>query len=56
MERRDPERGRLIIRPTVREDMPELLRVYEAARKIMRENGNPDQWGNTHPQIGRAHV
>ncbi|MBQ6476704.1 MAG: GNAT family N-acetyltransferase [Clostridia bacterium] len=49
MERRDPECGRLIIRPTVREDMPELLRVYEAARRIMRESGNPNQWGDTHP-------
>ena len=49
MERRDPERGRLSIRQTAREDLHELLRVYEAARKIMRESGNPDQWGNTHP-------
>ena len=29
--------------------MQELLRVYETARQIMRESGNPNQWGTTHP-------
>ncbi len=35
---------RLHIRRAVPADLPELLRVYEAARRFMRENGNPTQW------------
>lgn len=39
----------VLIRPAVREDMPQLLRVYEAARAFMRAHNNPSQWGNTNP-------
>ena len=30
-------------------DLPALLPVYEAARRYMRENGNPTQWGDSNP-------
>ena len=33
------------------EDLPEVLRVYEAARAFMRTSGNPDQWGETYPPL-----
>ena len=30
-------------------DLPKLNELYEAARRYMRENGNPDQWGTGYP-------
>lgn len=30
-------------------DLPELLRIYAAAREAMRRSGNPTQWGNNRP-------
>ena len=30
-------------------DLPEILRVYSAARDFMIRSGNPGQWGKTHP-------
>ena len=38
-----------MIRLAAKEDMPRILEIYTAARTFMRENGNPTQWGNTHP-------
>lgn len=37
------------IRHTREADLPEVLKIYSAARKFMAENGNPDQWGTTNP-------
>ena len=37
-----------IRRPTY-DDLPEILRVYAAARQIMRDNGNPYQWADSWP-------
>lgn len=37
------------IRTTTMEDLEEVLKLYEEARQFMREHGNPDQWGTTHP-------
>ena len=37
-----------IRRPTY-DDLPEILRVYAAARQTMRENGNPTQWKDFWP-------
>ena len=37
------------IRKAVPSDLPEILRVYEAARAYMRASGNPDQWGYDYP-------
>lgn len=37
------------IRHTEPEDLPSVLRIYAYAREQMKANGNPNQWGNTHP-------
>ncbi len=39
-----------MIRRAVPTDYPELLKVYAAARTIMRQSGNPTQWGNSKPE------
>ena len=31
------------------EDLPDIMRIYECARKYMRDNGNPFQWVNGYP-------
>ena len=38
-----------LIRPAKAADLPEILAVYERARRFMRESGNPNQWGGGHP-------
>ena len=38
-----------MIRKAIGEDLPEILKIYENARKFMAENGNPNQWGKTNP-------
>lgn len=38
-----------MIRPAQREDLGAVLTVYGTARKFMRENGNPMQWGDSYP-------
>ena len=30
-------------------DLAEILKLYEQARRFMKENGNPDQWGDYYP-------
>lgn len=37
------------IRPAKTEELPEILRVFEAARAYMQKSGNPTQWGDSHP-------
>ena len=37
------------IRKAAMEDLPELLRVYAAARELMKRTGNPTQWGEDRP-------
>lgn len=37
------------IRKALPGDLPEILRVYEAARAYMRASGNPNQWGYDYP-------
>lgn len=37
------------IRKTVISELEAVMKIYEAARIFMKENGNPDQWGNTEP-------
>lgn len=39
-----------MIRKANIDDMPEILRIYSAARQFMMENGNPTQWGESYPQ------
>ena len=38
-----------MIRKAVGNDLPEILEIYENARRFMAENGNPNQWGKTNP-------
>lgn len=38
-----------IVRKATWEELPVILSVYVRARQIMRENGNPNQWGSTNP-------
>lgn len=37
------------IRKSTKEDMPEILALYENARKFMRANGNMHQWTGGYP-------
>ena len=39
-----------MIRLAKLEDLPKILDIYEYAREFMRAQGNPTQWGNTHPE------
>lgn len=38
-----------MIRTAKSEDLQIILSVYETARSFMKENGNPNQWGNVYP-------
>ena len=40
----------MLIRPATHEDLENILNIYNRARIFMRENGNPDQWGDCYPQ------
>ena len=37
------------IRPAAESDIPAILPVLDAARRIMRESGNPHQWADGYP-------
>ncbi len=39
-----------MIRNAEIKDMPEILRIYETARRFMAQSGNPTQWGDTYPE------
>ena len=54
-----------MIRKATTEDLPEILRIYAAARAYMKATGNPNQWGDHHPaqalleediRLGRLYV
>ena len=38
------------VRPATAEDMNRILEIYAIARKFMAQNGNPTQWGTSHPE------
>ena len=40
---------RKTVRPAMEVDMPEILPIFEYARKFMAETGNPTQWGSNRP-------
>ena len=40
----------MIIRNTRPEDLDDVMQIYAEARRFMRDNGNKDQWGNSHPR------
>ena len=37
------------IRPAEFADLPLILEIYAQARQYMRDTGNPNQWGDSHP-------
>lgn len=40
-----------MIRHAKTEDLKEIMEIYANARKFMAENGNPNQWGDSHPVL-----
>lgn len=40
-----------MIRRMTQEDLTDLPRIYTAARLIMKQSGNPSQWGNDRPSM-----
>lgn len=38
-----------MIRPATVADLPRLMEIYAAARRYMKETGNPTQWGDSYP-------
>lgn len=44
-----------MIRPAICADVPRLLEVYDAAKKFMRETGNPNQWNGNYPDADTLH-
>ena len=41
------------IRHSTEADFERIMEIYEYARRFMAENGNPNQWGTTHPPVGQ---
>lgn len=39
------------IRRSTKDDLNEILKIFEEARKFMKENGNPNQWKDSHPNV-----
>ena len=39
------------VRPAQFRDLQRIGEIYDFARKFMAENGNPNQWGKTHPPM-----
>ena len=42
---------KLKYRKTTVEDLPDVMPIYENARRFMVANGNPDQWINGYPAV-----
>ena len=40
----------LTIRPAREQDLEQILKIYEIARRFMAENGNPTQWHSGYPR------
>ena len=41
------------VRKATAEDLPVILDLIDSGRRIMRENGNPHQWGDSHPTVAQ---
>ena len=39
----------MYIRKTKMDDLDDVCDIYDYARNYMKQNGNPEQWGNVHP-------
>jgi len=46
---RNIRKSHYFIRKTAMEDLDEVMKIYAYGRKIMRQSGNLEQWGNNHP-------
>lgn len=44
------QRENLVVRKSVPEDIDRLKDIFAHARLFMEMTGNPDQWGDVHPQ------
>ena len=40
----------MIIRNTKPEDLEDVMEIYDIARRFMKETGNKNQWGSSHPK------
>lgn len=40
----------MLIRETEYKDLDKVMEIYDDAKKFMRENGNPYQWGDNYPE------
>lgn len=40
----------MLIRKTEYKDLDKVMEIYDDAKKFMRENGNPYQWGDNYPE------
>ena len=38
------------IRRAKLEDLPQMLLIYQRARRFMKETGNPNQWKDSYPE------
>ncbi len=43
----------MIIRKATMSDLDTVFDLYAQARRFMKENGNPDQWGDNYPPRGQ---
>lgn len=41
--------GRLSVRKAVIDDLPQIMDIFDHARKFMKQTGNPTQWGDNYP-------
>ena len=39
---------------TTKNDLNDILKIYEHARKFMKETNNPTQWGNHKPAVSQV--
>ena len=42
-----------LVRKAIASDLSVVLKLIESGRKIMRESGNPNQWGKNHPSTAQ---
>ena len=41
--------SRLSVRKAVIDDLPQIMEIFDHARKFMKQSGNPTQWGDNYP-------
>ena len=44
----------MLIRKANYDDLPQILEIYDSARRFMYDAGNPNQWGKTNPPRERT--